>query len=151
MSYYAGDWYMGDPGFGTLMRAGIRSGMKRATPLLKRAGSYISKHPALTAAGTAIVGAGVDRVLGRMGASKVGPTGTPAAAGMARPRKMGGAAAPDLRVFRRRRRMRVTNPKALRRAIRRATGFARLAMRTIKIVYPRKKGRFGGWKVRKRK
>lgn len=43
-------------------------------------------------------------------------------------------------------RMRVTNPRALRRALRRAEGFKKLAMKTIRLVSPRTKGRFGGWK-----
>jgi hypothetical protein len=49
----------------------------------------------------------------------------------------------------RRRRMNVCNPRALRRAIRRTHGFAKLAMRIIHIVHPRKKGRFGGFKKRR--
>jgi hypothetical protein len=44
----------------------------------------------------------------------------------------------------------VTNPKALRRAIRRAHGFAKLAMRTIHLVHPQKKARFGGFRKRRR-
>jgi hypothetical protein len=51
----------------------------------------------------------------------------------------------------RNRHMRVTNPKALRRALRRAHGFAKLAMRTIHLVHPKKKGRFGGFKKHRRK
>jgi len=50
------------------------------------------------------------------------------------------------RMMGRRRTMRVTNVKALRRAIRRATGFSKLAMKVIKVVNPQRKGRFGGWK-----
>jgi hypothetical protein len=47
--------------------------------------------------------------------------------------------------------MRVTNPKALRRAIRRTAGFAKLAMRTIHLIHPKKKVRFGGFKHRRKK
>jgi hypothetical protein len=47
-------------------------------------------------------------------------------------------------------RMQVTNTRALRRALRRAHGFARLAMRTIHLVHPKKKGRFGGFKKKRR-
>jgi hypothetical protein len=47
--------------------------------------------------------------------------------------------------------MRVTNPKALRRAIRRTSGFAKLAMRTIHLVHPKKKARFGGFRRKRRK
>jgi hypothetical protein len=46
--------------------------------------------------------------------------------------------------------MHVTNPRALRRALRRAHGFAKLAMRTIHLVHPKKKGRFGGFKKRRK-
>ncbi len=47
--------------------------------------------------------------------------------------------------------MNVTNVHALRRAIRRTHGFARLAMKVIHISHPKKKGRFGGFrKSRKR-
>jgi hypothetical protein len=46
----------------------------------------------------------------------------------------------------RNRHMNVTNPKALRRALRRAYGFEKLAMRTIRLIHPRKKASFGGFK-----
>jgi hypothetical protein len=48
------------------------------------------------------------------------------------------------------RRMNVTNPRALRRALSRARGFEKLAMRTIRILHPQKHGRFGGFKTRRR-
>src|SRR5207302_10166531 len=54
-------------------------------------------------------------------------------------------------IGRRHRRMRATNPKALRRALRRAYAFERIAMRTIHLLHPRKKGRFGGFKRHRRK
>jgi len=44
------------------------------------------------------------------------------------------------------RRMNVGNARALRRALRRAYGFEKLAMRTIKLIHPRKRGSFGGFK-----
>lgn len=44
------------------------------------------------------------------------------------------------------RHMNVTNPKALRRALRRAYGFEKLAMRTIHLLHPRKRAHFGGFK-----
>lgn len=53
-------------------------------------------------------------------------------------------------IVRRHRRMRVTNPKALRRALRRAYGFEKLAMRTIHLLHPKKHVRFGGFKKRRR-
>ena len=48
------------------------------------------------------------------------------------------------------RRMNVCNPKALRRAIRRTHGFAKLAMKTIHLVYPKKRARFGGFRRKRR-
>src|SRR5215470_9947357 len=45
-----------------------------------------------------------------------------------------------------RRKMQVTNAHALRRALRRAYGFEKLAMRTIHLVHPKKRVRFGGFK-----
>jgi hypothetical protein len=47
-------------------------------------------------------------------------------------------------------RMNVTNSRALHRALRRAHGFAKLAMRTIHLIHPRKKVRFGGFKRRRK-
>jgi hypothetical protein len=51
----------------------------------------------------------------------------------------------------RHKRMNVCNPRALRRAIRRTHGFAKLAMRTIHLVHPKKKARFGGFRKRRAK
>src|SRR5260370_949558 len=48
-------------------------------------------------------------------------------------------------------RMNVTNVHALRRALRRTHGFAKLAMRTIHLVHPKKHARFGGFKKRRHK
>jgi hypothetical protein len=48
-----------------------------------------------------------------------------------------------------RRRMNVCNPRALRRSIRRTHGFAKLAMRTIHLIHPKKKVRFGGFRKKK--
>jgi len=48
------------------------------------------------------------------------------------------------------RRMNVGNARALRHALRRARGFEKLAMRTIRLLHPTKRGRFGGFKTRRR-
>jgi hypothetical protein len=48
------------------------------------------------------------------------------------------------------RRMNVGNARALRHALRRARGFEKLAMRTIHLLHPAKRGRFGGFKTRGR-
>jgi hypothetical protein len=46
--------------------------------------------------------------------------------------------------------MNVCNPRALRRSIRRAHGFAKFAMKAIHLTMPKKKGRFGGFKKHRR-
>lgn len=170
MSYYMGDFYAanrrgfgfprGDPGFfsflGNLaksavgfipgvgpiaskaidvvshvprpMTGAVGNVLSRGRGLAVRAGGAIVKHPALSAAGAAgalAVGAGA-RSLMRRGGSSLTALG------------------------RRRPHMNPCNPRALRRAIRRTHSFAKLAMRTIHLVHPKKKVRFGGFKKRKR-
>jgi hypothetical protein len=44
------------------------------------------------------------------------------------------------------RHMNVGNARALRKALRRAYGFEKLAMRTIRLLHPSRHGRFGGFK-----
>ena len=178
MGYYGdfyrrpyGDYYRGDPGFlsflgkglsavggfipgvgglvsaagGALAKLGskpalpVAAGMaSAATDIVKsgalKAGSAMKAHPVLTAAGAAGLGGIASGVAGVATGKLLGKRA--ALAGMA-----GG---------RRRRRMRVTNPRALRRAIRRTQGFAKLAMRTIHLVHPKKHARFGGFKRRKK-
>ncbi len=159
MSYYQGDFYMrqrgramGDPGFfsflGGLAKkaagfipgvgpavSGVLEGITAKAPKMLGAGGRAAidlakKHPVMTAAGAAgIVGAaGGATVMHAAGGRRV---------------RMGGGGG-------RHKRMRVTNPKALRRAIRRTQGFAKLAMRTIHLVHPKKKARFGGFKKRRK-
>jgi hypothetical protein len=154
-----GDFYAGDPGFGSFFgglakRAvgfipgvgpAIRTGIEAIGSIGRRAaksrvGGAIIKHPVLSAAGAAgTVGAIAGGMGGRMG----GATGS--SQRMRTMRGVGGG------FGRRHRRMRVTNPKALRRAIRRTAGFAKLAMKTIHLIHPRKKVRFGGFKHKRRK
>ncbi len=149
-------YYTGDPGFFSLLKKGAslaasfipgvggvasRVISKIPTPVragAMRAGTMIAKHPVLSAAGAAgaiVVGAETSH-LARGGAMHVG-------GGMHISRKTGRMV--------RNRHMRVTNPRALRRALRRAHGFAKLAMRTIHLVYPKKKAKFGGFKKHRRK
>jgi hypothetical protein len=158
MSYYQGDFYRGDPGFfsflgrigkgllgavlpggggggglvrGTTVPAGAMSAVRAsAGAMVKRGMGAIIKHPVLSAAGAA----GAVGVMGAAGGRAVARRGMRAAAGM-----------------RRHRRMNVCNPRALRRSIRRTQGFAKLAMRTIHLVHPKKKARFGGFKRRTKK
>lgn len=161
MSYYQGDFYQGDPGFFSFIKkaAGVAAGfmpgvggiagkliskIPGGTAIATRAGAAIVKHPVLTAAGAAgVIGvgsAGVGRRTGRMGSAGVGPVQM----GVGRPglRGMG---------MHKRRRMHVTNVKALRRAIRRCTGFAHLAKRVLRFTSPRPpKGR-AMFKAKRRK
>lgn len=138
-----GDFYQGDPGilsfFGGLAKravsavpglgtvvssvgAIVRPGVGRVGPMARRVGGAIMKHPVISAAGAAgVIGAG----------------------GMAVEAMRGGVPGKGFHISKktgrlvRNRRMRVTNPRALRRAIRRATGFARLARRVLHFTSPR--------------
>lgn len=166
MGYYQGDFYgsrrrfgRGDPGFfsflgglaksavgfipgvgpiaskvlgaiGSPARTGAVSKAVEAGRGAVTAGTaIIKKHPVLSAAGAA----------GGIGAVGLGHH---LLAHPAVQRAIGGH---------RRKRMNVCNPRALRRAIRRTHGFAKLAMKTIHLVHPKKKARFGGFRKKKSK
>lgn len=157
MGYYQGDFYRGargDPGFFSFIGSAARSLLglppaaaapaastaitkivQTAAPIVKRGLAIVKSHPVLTAAGAAGAAAAGGAALGRMSA------GSRAGAGMAQ-RMVGGGGG-------RRRRMNPCNPRALRRAIRRTHSFAKLAMRTIRLVHPGKKARFGGFRKKK--
>jgi hypothetical protein len=117
--------------------------MAAGRAIIKRGGQAIIKHPVLSAAGAAGVaalgvGAGAEYLMsGAGGAPK----------GFHRCKSKHGCKTGE---FVRNRHMNPCNPRALRRAIRRATRFTRLAMKTIHLVHPKKKGRFGGFRKRKR-
>lgn len=165
MGYYMGDYYAGDPGFLSFLGRAARSAVgfipgvggvagkvlgaigrgRKALPAATSAivrhvpspvlagGRMLAKHPVLTAAGAA----------GALGA--VAGHGSRAGAGM------GSAPSGMAGLGRRRRRMRVTNPKALRRAIRRAEGFKRLALRVLKFTGPHRPRGRAYFKPRRRK
>jgi len=138
MGYYNGDFYRGDPGFGSflgkawnlgkslLFGGGGGPAMGAAGSIVKvgraaggkilSAGRVLAKHPVMTAAGAAGAIGVAGGMRSRAGAGMGGAGGS-----------FGG---------RRHRRMRVTNVKALRRAIRRASGFARLARRVLRFTSP---------------
>lgn len=177
MGYYMGDFYarggrnrfMGDPGFfsflGGLAKkvAGIGASFipgvgpavgsaiekigahspvaaKAATyavQMVKRGVKVAGEHPAITAA----AGAGA---LGAAAAA-IHHRGSMAAAGM------GGAGGGIPHGGGRRRRMNVCNPRALRRAIRRTHSFAKLAMKTIHLVHPKKHVTFGGFRKKRKR
>lgn len=160
MSYYMqrGDfytggrtgYYQGDPFFGALLGkaasflipkvvgmfkgGGATKVLASAGPAIasigRRVGIAVAKHPVLSAAGAA----GTIGVLGGVGATRMSGAGTNALGG--RHTRMVGAPG------RRGRRMHVTNVKALRRAIRRAHGFEKLARKVMGFSSPHKpKGR----------
>ncbi len=133
-------YYMGDPGFFSIIKslAGSALGLAPGGGIVKRglegvgristiAGKVrgtILRNPTISAAGgAAVVGLGAGALAGRMGRAGMAPRGF-------RVNKKGKV----VRI----RRMRVTNPKALRRAIRRAHGFARLARKVLSFTSPRK-------------
>jgi hypothetical protein len=158
MSYYAGDYYRGGffsflgglakkavgfiPGVGPIASTamGVISKAAPAMGGLARAGGRaVAKHPVLSAAAAVgAVGGGASMAMhGRAPALAM-----PGHKGMHISRKTGALV--------RNRHMRVTNPRALRRALRRAHGFAKLAMKTIHLVHPKKKARFGGWRKKRK-
>lgn len=159
MSYYQGDYYRGGffsflgglakkavgfiPGVGPIA-SNVISGVEKVAGAARAsragaaiirgggaAGRAIAKHPVLSAAAAAGAVAG--------GAS------------MARRGAVHPALAAAAGLGRRRKRINVCNPRALRRAIRRTHGFAKLAMKTIHLVHPKKHARFGGFKRRRKK
>ncbi len=154
-------YYAGDPGFFSLVKniagaglsmipgvggiagkvlskipSGVRQGMARGV-------GAIVKHPVISAA----AGAGALAIGGAGMAGRAGMLGRPA--GKHPSARHLHALAMGLR--RARPRMNVTNVHALRRALRRTHGFAKLAMRVIHITHPKKKGRFGGFRKRHKK
>lgn len=126
--YYRGDYYRGDPFLGGLIAA-------VGGPIVKKFGTKIAKFGGkllgrgASAAGTvATVGTAVGVV--RAGApAPPGMIRTPGVRGTVQRVLPGGETG-----FTRRRRMNPANPKALRRALRRVSGFAKLAQRTKRDI-----------------
>jgi hypothetical protein len=171
MAYYAGDFYMGDPGigsfFGGLVKravgfipgigpiasaavGAVGGGMiKRAgaatSGVVKAAGGVIMRHPVVSGAAAAGIGGAA---LGAAGSRLLGGGGGLPPKGYHRCKSKHGCKHGE---FVKNRHMNPCNPRALRRAIRRAHSFTRLAMKTIHLVHPKKKGRFGGFKKRRAK
>lgn len=166
MSYYrAGDFYSarfrGDPGFlsflgkglgvvgglipgvgGLISKAGsalVKAGTPAAAggahaivPAMKTGitavGKVVAGHPVLSAAGAAgAIGAVGGMMAGEHGMVPAGMKGYHLS------KKTGKLV--------KNRHMRVTNPKALRRSLRRIGGFSRLARKVIHITHPRARGR----------
>ena len=150
MSYYMGDYYRGDPGFwsslGGLAKRVFTKGkpgsIGEAIDLIKGPGGGATK----VAGAMPMMKRGAQQVLAKIKAHPVltgaGAAGAVGAAGaLARRIRGGGRGGGGGH-----KRMNVCNPRALRRAIRRTHGFAKLAMRTIHLVHPKKKVRFGGFR-----
>ena len=125
-------------------RPGVGTLAAKAGGAVEKVGSMVKAHPVLTAAGAAGLGGAL---AGAGGAALLAPGGAPPKGFHLCKSKHGCKHG----MFVKNRRMRVTNPRALRRAIRRTTGFAKLAMRTIHIVHPKKHARFGGFRRKRRK
>jgi len=155
-------YYTGDPGFFSIVKsvggafAGLIPGVggpisrvisKIPLPIRGAAGTAmrvtrgaIIKHPVLSA-----VGAAGALAVGAAEVGRMGMLGRPAG----KHPSMRHLRALAMGLRRARPRMNVTNVHALRRSLRRVHGFARLAMKVIHIVHPKKKGRFGGFRKRK--
>jgi hypothetical protein len=173
VSYYQGDYYRGGffgaighllggaakhavgfiPGVGPIAskvigavgkaRGVMTHGAAIVGPLARRGGAMVVKHPVLSAAAAAGVAAGGASMMRHPAAAF---PGGPAAAG-----SISHAERMALGRLRHHKRMNVCNPRALRRAIRRTHGFAKLAMKTIHLIHPKKKVRFGGFRRRRKK
>jgi hypothetical protein len=154
---------MGDPGILSFLKKGVQFGgrlfgglipggriataattgiTRTVTGITRRVGGAIVQHPVLSAACAA------------------GVIGAAAGSGAEAMRALPGAVAKGFHMIKkgphagrmaRNRRMRVTNPRALRRALRRTYGFERLAMKVIRLHHPRKRVAFGGFRPRKKK
>jgi hypothetical protein len=152
VSYYQGDFYQGDPGFfsslGRIVKgaAGMVTGVSMpgvgiaknvfaklpsgVRQMGGRAVGAIVKHPVLSAAAAAgVIGAGSAHSRGR----KTLPAGV------------------GVLMHHRRRRINPCNAKALRRAIRRAHSFEKLAKKVIGFSSPRKPKGHMYFKRRKKK
>lgn len=146
--YYRGDYYRGDPGF-PLIAAAVGLGKKflpgAVKGIAKIAGKAVAalKKPGVamtvgTAATSAAAGAAVEAARKPVtvsmppslaGAVSAGVRPVPGLKGKIQRFLPGGETG-----YYKRRRMNVTNSKALRRAIRRATGFAKLARKVLSFV-----------------
>ena len=146
-------YYTGDPGFFSIVKslAGsalglvpgggiVKTGLRTAGGLLQKGGGAIMKRPLTSAGAAATAGVVLAGAAGRAGVFGRAAGKHPSARHLH-------ALAMGLK--RARPRMNVTNVHALRRSLRRAHGFAKLAMRVIHLVHPKKKGRFGGFKKRR--
>jgi len=169
MGYYMGDFYAGargDPGLGSFFKGALGMGLNMIPGVGGVAGKIVSKLGGAATAGRTAVKAARGIIMKHPVLSAAGAAGIVGVAGGAvAEHAMIASGARGPRGFHhckskhgckhgewvRNRRMNVCNPRALRRAIRRTHGFAKLAMRTIHLVHPKKKARFGGFKRKSKK
>jgi hypothetical protein len=136
-NYYRGDYYRGDPFLGAIIGGAARLiGGKTVGRAVSKAAGWVGRQVG-GRAGTAAAGAIAGGVLG--GGGFTGGQGT-------MPINLGplgidpGAVLPGGRPFttwgtKKRRRINPLNPKALRRALRRAEGFEKFSKRTVNAMY----------------
>lgn len=175
MSYYSGDWYRGDfyrgdpgfwssifnigkaaagfiPGVGGVVQGALGALGPKPTLTSTIASSMIPVKgtAAMATAGKSLIRRGAAAVKGHPVLSAAGAAGAiGSAAAVMSPGVRHAAGRMLMGHQKKRRRMNVCNPRALRRAIRRTHGFAKLAMKTIHIVHPKKRGTFGGFRRRR--
>jgi len=170
LSYYGQNFtgYRGDPGFlsslgkifkpiagiaasvipgGGIVKAGLGAistiGKSKAGQIAKGAITVAKSHPVLTAAGGAAI---VGTAGAAMGGGRAPAPATMMQLGAGHGLKIGKHGFPV-----RHKRMRVTNVKALHRAIRRCNGFERLARRVLHISSPHKRHVIKGFRKKRRK
>lgn len=155
MSYYMGDYYggrsfyRGDPGFFSFLGkigkgilgavTGLGGGAPASTAIVKKLPGAIQKiGPIVTRVGKTLKKVPKGVLIGAGGAA-AGAAGALGARAL-----MGGGE-------RKHRRMNVCNARALRRAIRRSQGFARLAKRVLRFTSPKAPRGRAVFKTRRRK
>jgi hypothetical protein len=139
MSYYRGDYYRGDPFIGGLIGGAAKAlGVGK---LVSKAAGWVGKQITGSSVKKAVVGTTV------AAAAPILISGLPTSAPSApapiqlgpigiNPGNMFPGGAPGITWgTRKRRRMNVLNPRALKRALRRAEGFEKIAQRTVNALH----------------
>jgi hypothetical protein len=127
-NYYRGDYYQGDPFIGAALGF---VGKKVAAPLVKKAGAWVGRQ---TVGG--LIGKTAATAAGTVAAGKVVQAARGGGEIVIDPISMAPGGAPGMRIVypTKRRRMNVMNPRALKRALRRAEGFEKIARRTVNAL-----------------
>jgi len=146
--FYRGDFYRGDPGFFSFLGGLAKGAAGLASGFIPGAGSIVPKL--LGSGGGAIAKSGIGTMaragLGKMAASKLGravikhpvlsAAGAAGAVGLGAGALAGRMGRQHV-LGRKRRRMNPCNIKALRRSIRRAHSFSRIARKVLRFTSPR--------------